>query len=62
MVKPTIKINYQDNSIKYTWIGHSTALIQVGKDHLLIDPVFSERCSPLSFAGPKRYRPPACQI
>ena len=23
---------------------------------------FSERCSPMSFMGPKRYRPPACTV
>lgn len=51
------------DSIKYTWIGHSTAVISLGKDiNILIDPVFCERASPVSFAGPKRYRPPACEI
>ena len=24
--------------------------------------IHSERCSPISFMGPKRYRPPACTV
>ena len=28
----------------------------------MIDPVFSERSSPVSFAGPKRFRKPACTL
>lgn len=34
----------------------------MGQDNLLIDPVFSTRCSPSQWFGPKRYRPPACTI
>lgn len=62
---PMVKPNFEappPETIKYTWIGHSTAVIQVGEDNLLIDPVFSERSSPYQFAGPKRFRPPACEI
>jgi N-acyl-phosphatidylethanolamine-hydrolysing phospholipase D len=38
-----------------TWIGHATFLVQVGGVNLLTDPMFSERASPVSFAGPKRH-------
>lgn len=38
-----------------TWFGHSTSLLQVDGKNILFDPVFSERASPLSFMGPKRY-------
>ena len=40
-----------------TWIGHATMLMQVGGVNLLTDPVFSERASPVGFAGPKRKVP-----
>jgi L-ascorbate metabolism protein UlaG (beta-lactamase superfamily) len=29
---------------------------------VLFDPVFEDRCSPLSWLGPKRYTEPPCQI
>jgi N-acyl-phosphatidylethanolamine-hydrolysing phospholipase D len=38
-----------------TWLGHSMFLIQHNGLTLLTDPIFSNRASPLSFAGPKRY-------
>ena len=41
-----------------TWIGHATALVQAGGLHVLTDPVFSERASPVSWAGPQRTLPP----
>lgn len=47
---------------RLTWIGHATWLIQYRGWNLLTDPVFSERCSPLSFAGPRRCVPPALTV
>ncbi|MDR7270019.1 N-acyl-phosphatidylethanolamine-hydrolyzing phospholipase D [Pelomonas saccharophila] len=45
-----------------TWIGHATVLAQLGGLSLLTDPIFSERASPLSFAGPKREQPPGVAL
>ncbi|MEI7798577.1 MAG: MBL fold metallo-hydrolase [Opitutaceae bacterium] len=45
-----------------TFIGHSTFLLQQANLNLLTDPIFSERASPLSWAGPKRVRPPALKL
>jgi N-acyl-phosphatidylethanolamine-hydrolysing phospholipase D len=45
-----------------TWIGHSTMLVQMGGLNLLLDPVFSERASPVQFAGPKRYQAPGIAL
>ncbi|WP_422018345.1 MBL fold metallo-hydrolase [Roseateles sp.] len=45
-----------------TWIGHATVLAQFGGISLLTDPIFSERASPLSFAGPKREQPPGVAL
>lgn len=39
------------------WIGHSTFLISVGGKHVLTDPIWSKRCSPVMFLGPKRRHP-----
>lgn len=47
---------------RFTWIGHATYLVQFRGCNLLTDPVFSERCSPLPFAGPQRTVAPALSI
>jgi L-ascorbate metabolism protein UlaG (beta-lactamase superfamily) len=41
-----------------TWVGHATVLVRVGGRSVLTDPQFSERASPVGFAGPKRVVPP----
>lgn len=41
-----------------TWVGHSTLLIQLDGVTILTDPQWSERASPVTFAGPKRLMPP----
>ncbi len=45
-----------------TWIGHATALAQLGGINVLTDPVFSERASPLSWLGPARAQPPGLAL
>lgn len=42
-----------------TWIGHSSFLLQIGSVNILLDPIWSERASPVSFAGPRRIAAPA---
>jgi L-ascorbate metabolism protein UlaG (beta-lactamase superfamily) len=44
--------------IAATFIGHSTFLVQIGGVSVLTDPVWSERCSPIPFVGPRRVRRP----
>ena len=41
-----------------TWIGHATALVQANGLNVLVDPIFSERASPVQIFGPKRAQPP----
>jgi N-acyl-phosphatidylethanolamine-hydrolysing phospholipase D len=45
-----------------TWIGHSTMLVRMDGTTFLTDPMFSERASPLSFAGPQRLQPPGVPL
>lgn len=45
-----------------TWIGHATVLLQMDGKNILTDPIWSERCSPVSFAGPKRYTNPGISL
>ncbi len=46
------------DDIQYTFINHSTFLIQIAGLNILTDPIWSERCSPFQWAGPRRMRPP----
>lgn len=45
------------SGLRVTWLGHSTVLLEIDGFTVLTDPVFGERASPMSFAGPKRFHP-----
>jgi len=45
-----------------TWIGHATTLLQLGPLNVLTDPMWSERASPVQFAGPRRRTPPGLPL
>jgi L-ascorbate metabolism protein UlaG (beta-lactamase superfamily) len=40
-----------------TWYGHATSVLEIDGARFLIDPVFSERVSPIRRSGPKRLHP-----
>jgi len=40
------------------WVGHSTLLVHLDGVNVLTDPQWSNRASPVSFAGPRRVSPP----
>ncbi len=46
------------DKVRLSFVGHVSWLIQTAGLNILIDPVWSERVSPLSFAGPKRRNDP----
>ena len=48
--------------LRITHINQATMLIQVDGMNILTDPVWSERSSPVSWAGPKRVRAPGLKI
>ncbi len=45
-----------------TFINHASFLIRLPGLVALTDPIFSQRCSPLSWAGPQRVRPPGVAL
>ncbi|MEK0100233.1 MBL fold metallo-hydrolase, partial [Streptomyces sp. A475] len=45
------------SGLRLTWMGHSSVLAEIDGRRVLLDPVWGERCSPFSFAGPKRLHP-----
>ncbi|HVZ16421.1 MAG TPA: MBL fold metallo-hydrolase [Terriglobales bacterium] len=46
------------NQLFVTFVNHSTVLIQTAGLNILTDPIWSERASPFSFVGPKRFSRP----
>ncbi|HUP44004.1 MAG TPA: MBL fold metallo-hydrolase, partial [Thermoanaerobaculia bacterium] len=48
--------------LRVTFVNHATTLIQMDGVNILTDPIWSERCSPVSWAGPKRHRPPGIRF
>jgi L-ascorbate metabolism protein UlaG (beta-lactamase superfamily) len=55
-------IRQASDDVRLTWVGHSTLLVQIGQFNLLTDPQFSERASPVSFAGPRRFQLPGVAL
>ena len=50
---PTILASLEDDSI--IKLGHSSSLLKLAGQYILIDPVFSVRASPFQWMGPKRF-------
>ena len=57
------------DGLKVTWIGHASFLLETSASEgaergvrVLFDPLFSERTSPVTWAGPKRYNPTPCTL
>jgi hypothetical protein len=46
-------------SLRITPVGHATFLIQIDGLNILTDPIWSDRCSPVAWRGPKRHKQPA---
>ncbi|MGD0445733.1 MAG: MBL fold metallo-hydrolase [Edaphobacter sp.] len=43
------------SGLRVTWMGHSSVLIEIDGARVLVDPVWDERASPSTWAGPKRF-------
>ncbi|KAL2222513.1 beta-lactamase superfamily domain-containing protein [Thermoascus aurantiacus ATCC 26904] len=49
--------------LRATWLGHACYYVEFPSGlRVLFDPVFEDRCSPLSWLGPKRYTEMPCKI
>ena len=55
-----LRANGQEATV--TWVGHSTFLIQIAGANILTDPIWSERTSPVRFAGPRRLVAPGLRF
>ena len=46
-----------DGKLRVTLINHASLLVQMDGMNILTDPIWSDRTSPVGFAGPRRHRP-----
>jgi len=51
-----------EDKLRITFINHATVLIQTGGLNILTDPIWSDRASPFTWAGPKRHRAPGVRF
>ena len=58
-VEPSVPPRGVDGSgLRTTLVNHSTVLLQQAGSNILTDPIWSERASPVRWAGPRRRRKP----
>lgn len=50
-------LHLPDRGVHFAWLGHASVLLSLGGEHVLFDPVWSERCSPSAHVGPRRMHP-----
>jgi N-acyl-phosphatidylethanolamine-hydrolysing phospholipase D len=55
--EPLFSTRENSGALSATWVGHATTLLQIGGANVLTDPMWSERASPIFFAGPRRHVP-----
>jgi L-ascorbate metabolism protein UlaG (beta-lactamase superfamily) len=58
--RPPRRVTGRD--FRLSFVGHASFLLQTAGLNLLLDPVWSERASPFSFAGPKRVNVPGIEF
>ncbi len=51
-----------ESGLRVTWLGHSTLLFELEGFRVLTDPIWSERASPSTIVGPKRFHPPVVKL
>ncbi len=52
----------EEGTLRVTWLGHSSLLLQIDGSTFLFDPVWSQRVSFLKNMGPKRFHDPVIAI
>ncbi|MEV4123064.1 MBL fold metallo-hydrolase [Micromonospora sp. NPDC049645] len=50
------------DELNIVWYGHASTLIEIEGRRVLLDPVWSERCSPSGLVGPRRLHEPPVRI
>ncbi|EKG10385.1 hypothetical protein MPH_12484 [Macrophomina phaseolina MS6] len=66
VLKPTFstaRYGTDGTSLRATWLGHACYLVELPCGlRVLFDPVLTDRCSPVSWFGPKRFTKLPCEV
>jgi L-ascorbate metabolism protein UlaG (beta-lactamase superfamily) len=52
---PALFNHIPSNTVRITWLGHSSLILEIDGKRLLIDPLWYNRVSPFTLIGPKRF-------
>ena len=52
---PQFAVQQEIRELTYTWLGHSSFLIQMHGKNILVDPILQKHSSPFSWIGPTRF-------
>ncbi|MDG4831432.1 MBL fold metallo-hydrolase [Solwaraspora sp. WMMD1047] len=55
--RPPATADAAADELAVIWYGHASALIEIEGRRVLIDPIWSDRCSPSRLVGPRRLHP-----
>lgn len=57
VVQPGPGAGQSAESLHITWYGHASVLVELEGARVLLDPIWSDRCSPSAKVGPRRLHP-----
>lgn len=58
LLQPSFLSTPPATGLRITWFGHSSTLIEIDGQRVLTDPIWSDRASPMTWVGPKRWFAP----
>jgi len=61
-IHPDVFATPPPSGLRVTWFGHASTLVEIDGVRVLTDPVWSERTSPVTWAGPQRWFAPPIAI
>ena len=59
---PALLARPPTSGLRVTWFGHSSTLVEIDGVRVLTDPIWSDRASPVEWAGPRRWYPPTIAL
>ncbi|MFV2100776.1 MBL fold metallo-hydrolase [Micromonospora sp. LOL_024] len=63
LVRPAVETGIDSaRELNVVWYGHASTLVEIEGRRVLLDPVWSDRCSPAAAVGPRRLHEPPVRL